>query len=117
MGSFSCPPTLAALRRHRLLCAHNDGPFGQQRWAQLAIDWTAAATGRRLESSTFYPGQPLLITRNDYQSGVFNGDIGVVVATDDGLRAAIERSQTPLILHPETLSSVQTAYAMTIHRS
>jgi exodeoxyribonuclease V alpha subunit len=48
---------------------------------------------------------------------VFNGDIGVVVATGDGLTAAIERGRTPLLVHPNALSSVQTAYAMTIHRS
>jgi exodeoxyribonuclease V alpha subunit len=48
---------------------------------------------------------------------VFNGDIGVVVSTDGGLMAAIERGGAPLLVHPTVLSSVQTAYAMTIHRS
>ena len=120
VGAAECgdvTTALAALRRHRLLCAHRDGPFGRAHWADLAMEWTAAAIGRRLKPSGFYPGQPLLITANDYQVGVFNGDIGVVVATDDGLRAAIERGRTPLLLHPNTLSAVQMAYAMTIHRS
>jgi exodeoxyribonuclease V alpha subunit len=108
---------LAALRRHRLLCAHRDGPFGRRHWADLAMDWTASALGHTLDPSRFYPGQPLLITKNDYEAGVFNGDIGVVVATDDGLTAAIEHGRTPLLVHPNALSSVQTAYAMTIHRS
>ena len=84
---------------------------------QYAMEWTAAAMGRRLDPSRFYAGQPLLIIRNDYEAAVFNGDNGVVVATDDGLRAAVERGEEPLLLHPDTLSSVQTAYAMTIHRS
>jgi exodeoxyribonuclease V alpha subunit len=108
---------LAALRRHRLLCAHRDGPFGRSHWVELAMDWTASAVGHTLDPSRFYPGQPLLITKNDYDAGVFNGDIGVVVATDDGLTAAIEHGRTPLLVHPNALSSVQTAYAMTIHRS
>jgi exodeoxyribonuclease V alpha subunit len=111
------PAALAALRRHRLLCAHRDGPFGRRHWAELAMDWTASAVGHTLDTSRFYPGQPLLITKNDYEARVFNGDIGVVVATDDGLTAAIEHGRTPLLVHPNALSSVQTAYAMTIHRS
>jgi exodeoxyribonuclease V alpha subunit len=108
---------LAALRRHRLLCAHREGPFGRRHWANLVRDWTAAAVGHTLDPSGFYPGQPLLVTANDYEAGVFNGDIGVVVATADGIMAAIDRGADPLLLHPNTLSSVQTAYAMTVHRS
>lgn len=65
----------------------------------------------------FYSGQPLLITANDYEAGVFNGDIGVVVASADGVMAAIDRGGDPLLLQPNTFSSVQTAYAMTVHRS
>jgi exodeoxyribonuclease V alpha subunit len=108
---------LAALGQHRLLCAHREGPFGQRHWAQRAVEWTVARTGRAVDPDDFYPGQPLLVTANDYQAGVFNGDIGVVVATDGGLMAAIERGGAPLLVHPTVLSSVQTAYAMTIHRS
>ena len=36
---------------------------------------------------------------------MFNGDIGVVVASDGGLMAAIERGRTPLLVHPNTLLS------------
>jgi exodeoxyribonuclease V alpha subunit len=108
---------LAALRRHRLLCAHREGPFGRRQWDELAREWTSAAVGRVLDPSQFYPGQPLLITANDYQAGVFNGEIGVVVVAGDGITAAIERGRTPLLVHPNALSSVQAAYAMTVHRS
>jgi exodeoxyribonuclease V alpha subunit len=111
------PAALAALRRHRLLCAHREGPFGRRHWAELARGWTASAVGHTLDPSRFYPGQPLLVTANDYEAQVFNGDIGVVVAADGGVIAAIERGRTPLLVHPTALSSVQTAFAMTIHRS
>lgn len=108
---------LAALRSHRLLCAHREGPFGRRHWADLVRDWTAAAVGHPLDPYQFYSGQPLLITANDYEAGVFNGDIGVVVASADGVMAAIDRGGDPLLLQPNTFSSVQTAYAMTVHRS
>lgn len=108
---------LAALRRHRVLCAHREGPFGQRHWADVVREWTAATVARWLDPNQFYPGQPLLITANDYENGVFNGDIGVVVASTDGLVAAIDRGAKPVLLQPNTLTSVQTAYAMTVHRS
>jgi exodeoxyribonuclease V alpha subunit len=108
---------LAALLRHRLLCAHREGPFGRARWAQRARDWTAAALGRNLDPGGFYAGQPLLVTANDYDLGVFNGEIGVVVARGEGLMAVIEQGAAPLLVDPWALAEVQTAYAMTIHRS
>jgi exodeoxyribonuclease V alpha subunit len=108
---------LAALGEHRLLCAHRDGPFGQRRWADLAVEWIVAQVGRKLDTSEFYPGQPILVTANDYQTRVFNGDIGVVVAADGGMTAAIERGHEPLLVSPYVLAGVQTAYASTIHRS
>ena len=65
----------------------------------------------------FYAGQPLLVTANDYDLGVFNGEIGVVVARGRGLVAVIEQGAAPLLVDPWALAEVQTAYAMTIHRS
>jgi exodeoxyribonuclease V alpha subunit len=111
------PTALAALGEHRLLCAHRDGPYGQRRWADLAVEWIVARVGRALDTSEFYPGQPILVTTNDYQTRVFNGDIGVVVAADGGMTAAIERGQEPLLVSPYVLAGIQTAYASTIHRS
>lgn len=108
---------LAALLRHRLLCAHREGPFGRSLWAQRARDWIAAALGRSLGGGGFYPGQPLLVTANDYDLGVFNGEIGVVVSRGQDLVAVIEQGAAPLLVDPWALAEVQTAYAMTIHRS
>jgi exodeoxyribonuclease V alpha subunit len=108
---------LAALLRHRLLCAHREGPFGRTLWAQRARDWIAAALGRSFDGGGFYAGQPLLVTANDYDLGVFNGEIGVVVARGQDLVAVIEQGAAPLLVDPWALAEVQTAYAMTIHRS
>ena len=108
---------MAALGEHRLLCAHRDGPYGQRRWAELAVEWIVERWGRKVDPSGFYAGQPILVTSNDYQARVFNGDIGVVVEADGGIIAAIERAQEPLLVSPYVLAGVQTAYASTIHRS
>jgi len=109
---------LAHLDTHRLLCAHRDGHFGVQRWARQATEWVAVSTGRRPDPDGWYPGQPLLVTENDYDARIYNGDTGVIVRRDDGeLVAAFARGQQPFVLHPSRLASVQTVYAMTIHRS
>jgi exodeoxyribonuclease V alpha subunit len=59
----------------------------------------------------------LLVIANDYGLGIYNGDTGVVVVRDDGLRAVIAGSVGPLDFATSRLSDVQTMYAMTIHKS
>jgi exodeoxyribonuclease V alpha subunit len=67
--------------------------------------------------SPWYAGRPLLVTANDYGLGIYNGDTGVVVVRDDGLRAMIAGSPGPFDFATSRLSDVQTMYAMTIHKS
>jgi exodeoxyribonuclease V alpha subunit len=109
---------LEGLEAHRLLCAHREGPYGVQRWAQQAMDWLGAASGKRLDPTSWYPGKPLLVTTNDHEARIYNCDTGVVVVRAAGdLVAAFQRGSDPILLHPSRLSAVQTVYAMTIHRS
>ncbi|MGC0362262.1 exodeoxyribonuclease V alpha subunit [Rhodococcus sp. 27YEA15] len=109
---------LEAMEAHRLLCAHRGGPSGVSWWAGRAIEWVGTASGKFLDPSDWYAGQPLLVTANDYEAKIYNGDTGVIVARPDGTRvAAFQRGRAALLVHPSQLSSVQTVYAMTIHRS
>ncbi|MCZ4582988.1 exodeoxyribonuclease V subunit alpha [Rhodococcus opacus] len=120
-GSAESGDALAALRHseeHRLLCAHREGPYGVQWWARQAMEWIGEATGQRLNPDRWYPGQPLMVTANDHETKIYNGDTGVIVRRDDDeLVAAFVRGNEPFLLHPTHLSAVQTVYAMTIHRS
>ena len=70
---------LTAMSEHRLLCAHRRGPFGVTTWNARIEGWLREATGDGLYDP-MYVGRPLLITANDYSTGVVNGDTGVVVA-------------------------------------
>ncbi|RRQ25711.1 exodeoxyribonuclease V subunit alpha [Rhodococcus sp. Eu-32] len=109
---------LTRLESHRLLCAHRQGPFGVQDWARRAMEWVGEASGAFLDPTRWYAGQPLLVTANDHEARIYNGDTGVVVDVGDGsLMAAFQRGSLPQLVHPNVLSSVQTVYAMTIHRS
>ncbi|WP_380166973.1 exodeoxyribonuclease V subunit alpha [Jannaschia sp. R86511] len=127
---------LRALDRHRLLCAHRRGPRGVQHWEWLAARWLAdldrtgssgrdgtggptAAAGRP-RGDGLLVGQPLLVTTNDYEVGLFNGDTGLVVAGPDGTgapRAVFARGGEPTSVPLVRLGAVRAVHAMTVHRS
>ncbi len=103
---------LTHLARHRLLCAHRDGPYGASTWN----DRITAALRDRVGHARWYPGRPVLVTHNDAGLGVFNGDSGVTVLRDGELSVVLEGTPARE-LAPSRLPQVQTGYAMTIHRS
>jgi exodeoxyribonuclease V alpha subunit len=109
---------LDALGRFRLLCAHRRGPFGVSDWTSRVQAWLGAATPDLDLEQRDYVGRPLLITQNDYELGLYNGDTGVVVQDSDGhATAAFERGGELLHFSPLRLGAVDTVYAMTIHKS
>lgn len=109
---------LHALEHHRLLLAHRQGPAGVAHWARRVEDWVAEAVGEPAHfSDLWYPGRPLLVTTNDRDSGLYNGDTGVVV--DDGrgsVVVAFGKPEDPLLVRPHRLPDVETVHAMTVHR-
>ena len=82
------PAALVALDRHRVLCGHRRGPFGVARWSREIERWLADALPDLTAHGEWYPGRPVLVTANDHEAGLYNGDTGVVVATPDGPRVA-----------------------------
>ena len=68
-----------ALDRHRLLCAHREGPYGVADWNRAGRALAGRGAPGSPATSEWYVGRPLLVTANDYGLGVYNGDIGVVV--------------------------------------
>lgn len=107
---------LRILGEHRLLCAQRRGPRGITFWNRQIQDWLSEATGDPLWEP-MYVGRPLLVTRNDYSLGVYNGDSGVVIRTEELPTAAIETSAGVLRLAAGRLSEIETMYAMTVHKS
>ena len=110
------PAALATLDEHRLLCAHRRGPYGVAHWNRQVERWLAEATADPIWSD-WYVGRPILVSANDYGLGLYNGDTGVTVQGDGGLRAVIAGGDDSLEFATSRLSDIETMHAMTIHKS
>jgi exodeoxyribonuclease V alpha subunit len=107
---------MAALSEMAVLCARRRGTDGVAGWSRdLEIALDEQYTGLRWKGE-WYPGRPVMITRNDYQLELYNGDIGVCVQTPDGLEVVFD-GDLPRRFAPSHLDEHATVHAMTIHKS
>ncbi len=100
------------------MCAHRRGPRGVAHWSALAQRWIGDEHPIAPRADGRYAGEPLLVTANDYEIGLYNGDTGVVV--DDGhggLVAVFGRGGAPIEVSLVRLGAVRPLHAMTVHRS
>lgn len=71
-----------------------------------------------LSKSPWYHGRPVMILQNNYELGLFNGDIGICMQTkEDGLQVFFENKAQGIAINRLSDDMVTTAYAMTIHKS
>ncbi len=109
---------LAALGSTRILCPHRRGPAGVEVWSQRVEGWLGADSPAGRTRAPWYEGRPLLVTDNDYELQLFNGDTGVVIRGPDGEPVAVfERRGELVTVSPGRLGGVVTMHAMTIHKS
>ncbi len=101
----------------RLLCGRRSGSHGIRRWNRL-VEQSLAEDAPEVSYQPFYPGRPIIITRNDHGLGLSNGDTGVVVRSADGHPvAAIRTGQGIRTFSPWRLADVETMHAMTVHKA
>ena len=109
---------IAALGAFRVLCAHRRGPQGVAAGTARIEAWLSAAIAGFEPDGPAYVGRPLLVTENDYELHLYNGDTGVVVrSASDRPIAAFVRGDDLLEFTPSRLGAIETALAMTIHKS
>ncbi|CDG82518.1 exodeoxyribonuclease V subunit alpha [Janthinobacterium agaricidamnosum] len=109
---------LKSFEQFRILCAVRDGEWGVS-GLNTAIEVSLERAGliRRAE---WYLGRPVMVTRNDYGTGVFNGDIGLTLrdpARPDSLRVYFLEGEAVRSVLATRLRQVETAFAMTVHKS
>jgi len=105
---------LRAVGRARILCAHRHGPHGVSTWNSLVERWLHGPTG---PGRAWYPGRPLLVMSNAPRLGLSNGDTGVLIRSADRLVAVFRGEHGLLQFEPVQLDDVETAFAMTVHKS
>ena len=100
---------------YRILCAGHQGQLGTQSINQkMSLAFTVFSKITRTKAY-FYHGLPIIIQNNDYQLGLFNGDIAICLLYQGQLYACFAEKVIPI----QRLSreSCDYAYAMTIHKS
>ncbi|MCF8063517.1 MAG: exodeoxyribonuclease V subunit alpha [Deltaproteobacteria bacterium] len=105
--------------RFRILCALREGPYGVTAVNALVERVLAEEDLIRLQGP-WYRGRPLLVTRNDYELQLFNGDVGVILPQEGRreLRACFPAPGGALrSIHPLRLPQHETAFAVTVHKS
>lgn len=111
---------LIRLQEFRILCAVRHGPFGVENVNRVAEEILAGA-GFLSPKKSWYRGQPLTVTQNDYNLGLFNGDSGIILPDPDGdgeLRAFFLTAESKLRrVLPSRLPQHETAFALTVHKS
>ena len=120
---------LTAFGDFQILCALRRGPWGVEGLnEQIAQRLLSEQLIPRAEG--WYAGRPVLVTGNDYNLGLMNGDIGITFSLpwdqdDNGgprptLRVAFPANDgTEAIrwISPSRLQQLETVYAMTVHKS
>lgn len=111
---------LAAHGRFQLLCALRQGPWGVLQMNQQIAHWLQQR-GLISASEGWYPGRPVIVTRNDYELGLMNGDVGIALSPDGiALRVAFPGAADPAAIRwilPSRLQAVETVFAMTVHKA
>jgi exodeoxyribonuclease V alpha subunit len=109
---------LAVFDQKRILCAMRKGPYGVEA-VNHKIEDELRRKGLIRTNHRWYHGCPIMITRNDYQLQLFNGDVGIILKGDNYKLQAFFPSPDGKIrvFWPNRLPEHETVYAMTIHKS
>jgi len=113
-------PLFDALNRFRILCATRSGLRGAEHVnALVAAHVRHAARVPLAVGAHWFTGRPIMVTRNDYALGLFNGDIGIALPDAHGvLRVWFRRADgTARAVSPAALPPHETAFALTVHKS
>jgi exodeoxyribonuclease V alpha subunit len=106
---------LNAFDTFRVLSPLRRGVWGVEGLNQRIEQWL----GQQSKSQAWYEGRPVMVTSNDYGLGLMNGDIGIALKDQNNkLRIAFPAGDKQIHwVSPLRLPNVETAYAMTVHKS
>ncbi|WP_201628403.1 exodeoxyribonuclease V subunit alpha [Psychrobacter maritimus] len=120
----SVKDTIASLmetfNQFRVLTAGHNGEWGDHYINNYLTQWHLTELKLPLGQNTWFHGRPVMVLQNNYELGLFNGDIGFCLQTGDersGLEVFFENKKQGIAVNLLNEEVIATAYAMTIHKS
>lgn len=117
----SVKDALESLGKIRFLCVTRANDYGVaevNRAIEKHLKALIADEKRFCPREGFYHNQPVIITRNDYNLKVNNGEVGIIRKEGDAFLAWFETPQGEVRSIPAGyLNHYETVFAMTIHKS
>ncbi|NDA61667.1 MAG: exodeoxyribonuclease V subunit alpha, partial [Chitinophagia bacterium] len=108
---------LNKLQQLRILCAVREGKGGLYDCNQMA-ESRLKKNGVIQPDSQFYENRPIMITRNNYELGLVNGDIGIVRTVQGEKKLWLDAGNgTVRGINTNYIQEAETVFAMTIHKS
>ncbi|RLZ08473.1 exodeoxyribonuclease V subunit alpha [Acinetobacter sp. 2JN-4] len=103
---------------YRILAAVRHGPLGIEQLNRYAEQWLNQQL-KQIAIGDWYVGRPVMMTYNDYQLGISNGDIGICFKhrSQSQQFEVFFPSLNKWIAAHRLPRNMQTAYALTIHKS
>ncbi|MEA1051277.1 exodeoxyribonuclease V subunit alpha [Lamprobacter modestohalophilus] len=129
---------LQAQKRFQLLTPLRQGVWGVEGLNQRIISllrqrgWLGEAGeyNRAMAPRQWFPGRPVMVTRNDYSLNLMNGDIGITLSVPAPVRCGNARAAASILrvafptteggvrwVLPSRLQAVETVFAMTVHKA
>lgn len=104
----------------KVLCGLRRGPSGVE-GLNGQIEYCLREQGYHCLENDWYVGRPIMVNRNDYGLGLFNGDVGLCLPDPkdpETLKVWFEGEGGKLKgLLPGRIASCETVYALTVHKS
>jgi exodeoxyribonuclease V alpha subunit len=120
----SVKDTIASLmetfNQFRVLTAGHNGEWGDHYINNYFTQWHLTELKLPLGQNTWFHGRPVMVLQNNYELGLFNGDIGFCLQTGDErsrLEVFFENKKQGIAVNLLNEEMIATAYAMTIHKS
>ena len=101
----------------KVICGSRRGRFGSHGWGDAIEAAIGARSPAQEMNRGWYVGRPVMVTRNDYATGVFNGDTGVVVERDGRTLVALADGPNVRTVPLARLESLSSWWSTTIHKS
>lgn len=120
--SLTVSELMIEFNRFRILTAGHNGEWGDHNINGYLTRWHMSKLKLPLGKSPWFHGRPVMVLQNNYELGLFNGDIGICLQTQqkgEGSRLEVffENKTQGIAVNLLNDELIATAYAMTIHKS